>query len=71
VADTIRISGIAPATDLVERQFRPSSPNVLWVADITYLRTGEGWLYLAAVQDAYLRTIVTNELKLEAAFRRL
>src|SRR5438874_9865072 len=55
---TIRIPGITPATDLVERQFRPDSPNVLWVADITYLRTGEGWLYLAAVQDAYSRQIV-------------
>jgi putative transposase len=55
---TIRIPGITPATDLVERQFRPDRPNVLWVADITYLRTGEGWLYLAAVQDAYSRLIV-------------
>jgi putative transposase len=55
---TIRIPGITPATDLVERQFRPGRPNVLWVADITYLRTGEGWLYLAAVQDAYSRLIV-------------
>jgi putative transposase len=55
---TIRIPGITPATDLVERQFRPNSPNVLWVADITYLRTGEGWLYLAAVQDAHSRQIV-------------
>ena len=55
---TIRIPGITPATDLVERQFRPTSPNVLWVADITYLRSGEGWLYLAAVQDAYSRQIV-------------
>ena len=36
---------------------RPA-PNVLWVADITYLRTWEGWLYLAAVQDAYSRRIV-------------
>ena len=55
---TIRIPGITPATDLVERQFKPAAPNVLWVADITYLRTGEGWLYLAAVQDAYSRQIV-------------
>ena len=55
---TIRIPGITPATDLVERQFRPGRPNVLWVADITYLRSGEGWLYLAAVQDAYSRLIV-------------
>jgi putative transposase len=51
---TIRIPGITPATDLVERQFRPNRPNVLWVADITYLRTGEGWLYLAAVQTPIL-----------------
>ena len=55
---TIRIPGITPATDLVERRFTPEKPNVLWVADITYLRTGEGWLYLAAVQDAYSRLIV-------------
>ena len=31
---------------------------MLWVGDITYLRTGEGWLYLAAIQDAYSRQIV-------------
>jgi putative transposase len=55
---TIRIPGITPASDLVERQFRPDRPNVLWVADITYLRTREGWLYLAAVQDTYSRQIV-------------
>ena len=55
---TIRIPGITPATDLVERRFRPDRPNVLWVADITFLRTGEGWLYLAAVQDTYSRQIV-------------
>jgi putative transposase len=55
---TIRVPGVEPATDLVERRFRPSGPNVLWVADITYLRTGEGWLYLAAVQDTYSRQIV-------------
>jgi putative transposase len=55
---TIRIEGITPAPDLVERQFTPDSPNVLWVADITYLRSGEGWLYLAAVQDTYSRQIV-------------
>ena len=50
--------GITPANDVVERHFRPAAPNVLWVADITYLRTGEGWLYLAAVQDAFSRQIV-------------
>ena len=55
---TIRVPGVEPATDLVERDFRPARPNVLWVADITYLRSGEGWLYLAAVQDTYSRAIV-------------
>ena len=55
---TIRVPGVRVADDLVERKFRPNAPNVLWVADITYLRTWEGWLYLAAVQDAYSRRIV-------------
>ncbi len=55
---TIRVPGVRVADDLVERQFKPAAPNVLWVADITYLRTWEGWLYLAAVQDAYSRMIV-------------
>jgi len=55
---TIRVPGVRVADDLVGRQFRPAAPNTLWVADITYLRTWEGWLYLAAVQDAYSRRIV-------------
>jgi putative transposase len=55
---TIRVPGVRPAEDLVKRDFRPSAANVLWVADITYLRSGEGWLYLAAVQDTYSRAIV-------------
>jgi len=55
---TIRVPGVRVADDLVERKFRPTAANVLWVADITYLRTWEGWLYLAAVQDAYSRMIV-------------
>jgi putative transposase len=55
---TIRVPGVRVADDLVQRQFRPMAPNVLWVADITYLRTWEGWLYLCAVQDAFSRRIV-------------
>jgi putative transposase len=55
---TIRVPGVRVADDLVERRFRPGAPDVLWVADITYLRTWEGWLYLAAIQDAYSRRIV-------------
>jgi putative transposase len=55
---TIQVPGVRVADDLVERRFRPDHPNALWVADVTYLRTWEGWLYLAAVQDAYSRAIV-------------
>jgi putative transposase len=39
---TIRVPGVRVADDLVGRQFQPTAPNVLWVADITYLRTWEG-----------------------------
>jgi putative transposase len=55
---TIRVPGVHVPSDLVARDFNPQAPDRLWVADITYLRTGEGWLYLAAVQDAYSRAIV-------------
>jgi putative transposase len=55
---TIRVPGVRVAEDLVERRFRPSARNALWLAGITYLRSWEGWLYLAAVQDAYSRVIV-------------
>jgi transposase InsO family protein len=44
--------------DLVQRQFDPSEPNQLWLSDITYIRTWEGWLYLAVVLDAYSRRVV-------------
>ena len=44
--------------DLVQRQFRPSEPNQLWVSDITYIRTWEGWLYLAVILDAFSRKVV-------------
>lgn len=55
---TIWVPGVRVADDLVERDFQPAAPNLLWVADITYLRTWKGWLYLAAVQDAFSRAIV-------------
>jgi putative transposase len=46
------------APDLVKRDFTASRANQLWVADVTYVRTGEGWLYLATVLDAWSRRIV-------------
>jgi putative transposase len=47
-----------PAPDLVERNFTPGAPDRLWVADITYVRTWEGWLYLSFVLDTYSRKVV-------------
>jgi putative transposase len=47
-----------PAPDLVKRNFMPGAPDRLWVADITYVRTWEGWLYLSFVLDTYSRKVV-------------
>jgi putative transposase len=55
---TIRVPGVRVCEDLVDRGFLAAAPDRLWVADITYLRTWEGWLYLVAVQDVYSRRIV-------------
>jgi putative transposase len=55
---TVRVAGVRVCEDLVDRAFMAAAPNRLWVADITYLRTWEGWLYLVAVQDVYSRRIV-------------
>lgn len=46
------------AQDLVMRDFSSDEPNKLWFADITYVKTYEGWLYLAVVFDIYSRMIV-------------
>ena len=46
------------AANVVNRDFTPPAPNRTWVADITYVPTQEGWLYLAAVEDLYSRKIV-------------
>lgn len=46
------------AANILDRQFSAGQPNQAWVADITYIRTGRGWLYLAAVLDLYSRKIV-------------
>ena len=44
--------------DLVHRQFRPDGPDRLWVQDVTQHRSGEGWVYLAVVIDAWSRRVV-------------
>ncbi len=66
---TIRVEGVRVAPDLVERDFNPTAANRTWSADITYIRTWEGWLYLAHVQDLFSRRIVgwamTDHLRAE------
>jgi putative transposase len=48
----------AKPIDLVERRFFAEAPDQLWVADMTYIPTWSGWLYLAMVMDVYSRKIV-------------
>ena len=55
---TIGNGKVRPAADLVERDFSGQGPNQLWVSDITYIRTGSGFLYLAVVLDAFSRRVV-------------
>jgi putative transposase len=50
------------ARDLVQRDFSASAPNEKWVADITYLRTWNGFIYLAFILDCYSRMIVGWQL---------
>jgi len=44
--------------NLLDCSFNPVAPNVAWAGDITYVRTSEGWLYLAVVMEIYSRRIV-------------
>lgn len=50
--------GLPVAPNVLGRQFEVDSPNTVWVGDITYLATTEGWLYLAVVIDLYSRKVV-------------
>lgn len=51
------------APNLVQRNFSAPAPNRLWTGDITYIRTAEGWLYLAVVLDVFSRRIVGWSMK--------
>ncbi|WP_413688717.1 IS3 family transposase [Pseudomonas aeruginosa] len=65
---------VGAVDNVLNRDFAPDAPNKVWVTDITYIRTYEGWLYLAAVMDLYSRQIVgwataptmTSDLVLQA-----
>jgi putative transposase len=58
IATTIRAPERGSAGDLVKRDFTADGPNRLWVADITFVPTAAGFLFLAVVFDAWSRRIV-------------
>ncbi|WP_189659546.1 DDE-type integrase/transposase/recombinase, partial [Pseudomonas amygdali] len=49
--------------NLLKREFYVVEPNKFWVTDITYIRTYEGWLYLAVVLDLFSRQVVDWSMK--------
>ena len=82
VRTTIPAEENPPVPDLVGRRFAPAAPDVAWWGDITYVATGEGWLYVASVLDLgsrrllgysmaeHMRTeLVADALKMAAATR--
>lgn len=62
-------NGVRPehsiAPNLLQREFEADAPNRKWLADFTYVWTGEGWLYVAVVLDLYSRRIVGWSMKAE------
>jgi putative transposase len=58
VRTTIADKKAAPSKDLLKRDFNPLAPDVAWCGDITYIPTGEGWLYLATVIDLFSRRVI-------------
>jgi transposase InsO family protein len=58
VRTTIADKTATPSKDLVRRAFNPAGPDRTWCGDITYVDTGEGWLYLATVIDLFSRRVI-------------
>jgi transposase InsO family protein len=58
IRTTWRDLAAKPASDLVERDFTAEEPDELWVGDITYMPTDQGWLFVASVLDVCTRTVV-------------
>jgi putative transposase len=69
VVTTTPANGATPSPDLVKREFKADGPDKLWVADITYVPTWAGFLYLAIVLDVWSRRVVgwamANHLRTE------
>ena len=72
---TRRDPRLRPAPDLVERRFEADAPDRLWVADITYVPTWSGFVFLAVVVDAFSRRVVgwsmANHLRTELVLEAL
>ena len=51
------------APNRLQREFTVAQPDLVWVTDITYIRTHEGWLYLTVVIDLYSRAVVGWSMK--------
>lgn len=58
VRTTVGDETLERPADLVERQFRAPAPNRLWVADLTYVKTHAGWVYVAFIIDVFSRMVV-------------
>lgn len=55
---TLSDHGLPVAQNVLARRFQAAAPNTAWVSDITYIQTGEGWLYLVAILDLFSRRVV-------------
>jgi len=55
---TLAAAGVDRPADLVERHFAAVAPNRLWVADLTYVKTHAGWVYVAFIIDVFSRFVV-------------
>ncbi len=58
IGTTIPVKAVICPLDRVNRQFKADRPNQLWVSDITYVCTWQGWLYVVFVIDVFARRIV-------------
>ena len=61
--------GFDRPADLVDRDFKAVAPNRLWVADITYVKTHSGWVYVAFVVDVFSRMVVGWQASTSCTFR--
>lgn len=75
VRTTVSDPQATPAPNLVAREFSVGTVNRLWITDLTYLWTAEGWLYLAAMLDAHSRRVVgwamADHMRVELALEAL